>query len=211
MGWPGSLSESSVGDAPYTPLVIGKVLDPRLVGLPNSSLRIPLPSFLSREKGPVLVEDLLELVERAVPAYLRNGNPPVVAVTSRPLATRECASLLGFSEKRRRLAVVSVAGLVPRHQGETGNLGSPRDPSVYARARRRFQNLTAHELGHIRGLAHCSSPACVMNPVRFPHELDHRRSLSCGHCPRLRWWTSWKEILFSPAAPPRGVAEAREP
>jgi hypothetical protein len=212
MDGPLELSRVRAGDAAFTPLLIGETPDPSLLGLPDQSLRIPLPSGLIRRGGRVRVEDLLELAERCVPTRPGDiGKTPVVVVTSRPLSTLECASLFGFSDRRRQRAVVSLAGLAPGNLDEGGDPGSPMALGGPASVRQRMQNLIAHELGHLRGLAHCSSPGCLMNPVRVAHELDDRSFLPCGHCPPLGWWTPWREIFRSSTVPSRLMAETRTP
>ncbi len=92
---------------------------------------------------------------------------PVVLVTGRDLAHPLFRSLLGYSDRRRRVAIVS-----------TWRLGSDRLET-------RLFNLIAHESGHLRGLRHCGTPGCVMHPTRTPEELDSRGVRSCGRCPSV--------------------------
>ncbi len=212
MDRPFALPRVRAGDAVYTPLLIGETPDPHLLGLPDQTPRIPLPSNLIRQAGRVLVEDLLELAEAYVPRRPGDtGKTPVVVVTSRPLSTLECASLFGFSDRRRQRGVVSLFGLAPGALDEAGNPGPPVALGGHATVRQRIQNLIAHELGHLKGLAHCASPSCLMHPVRAAHHLDHRSFSPCGHCPPLGWWTPWREIFRSSTVPSRTMAQARTP
>jgi hypothetical protein len=90
--------------------------------------------------------------------------PRVLVVTSRDLVKRGLHRLYGFSDRRRRVAIVS-----------TFQLGS--DPA-------RVANVIAHELGHLDGLRHCRTPGCLMSPARSVHDIDARAGRPCGSCPR---------------------------
>jgi len=207
---------------PATIVLLGETPDPGSLGLPPTTRRFPLPHSVIGPDGRVMVHTLLGILQEVAAQGLElRKRPPVIAVTAHPLATRECASLMGFSDRRRGVAVVSLAGL----DADTGPSRSEatQTPGVGVRAgveprpggdssvSIRVHNLIAHELGHLRGLAHCSTEGCVMNPVRKPHELDHRSPDPCGSCPPLRWWTPWKEIFHSSSARNGPVAEARTP
>ena len=193
-------------------ILAGETPPPVLLGLPEDSLRISLPFHLVQPGGAVHAGDLLDLAESAVPERPDGTwRPPVVVVTGTALATRECASLLGFSDRRRQLAAVSLAGLGQPGTEEEHRPGSSIRWSRDALLRRRIQNLIAHESGHLRGLAHCSNPGCLMKPVKAARELDERSFAPCGHCPPVRWWTPLKETLISSIVGIRTVSEQRTP
>lgn len=195
---------------PCIHILAGETPPPALLGLPENSLRISLPFHLIQLGGGVHAGDLLDLAESTVPGRPDGTRrPPVVAVTGAALSTRECASLLGFSDRRRQLAAVSIAGLTQPDTEECEGSGRPIRQNGDALLRRRTQNLIAHELGHLRGLAHCPHHGCVMKPVNVAHELDHRSFLPCGHCPPTRWWTPWRETVLSSIVGFRTIAETR--
>lgn len=211
---------------PYTPLFIGETSSFHFLDLPDHTPRIPLPPGLIRRGGRVTVEDLLNLTEKvgrgglagcAIRAQKGGSRPPVVAVTSAPLFTRELDSLFGFGDRRRQLAVVSVAGLIPKDPDGSTDPTDPQRPNTclgpnrLKALRNRIHNLIAHELGHLQGLAHCATPGCVMRSVRDAQELDNRGFLACGKCPLLKWWTPWKELFHSPTVLVRTAVEVRMP
>jgi archaemetzincin len=94
-------------------------------------------------------------------------------LTGRDLCAGDREWVYGYSDRRRGVAVVS-----------TCRLRRPGDPGV---TERRLAGVIAHEWGHLRGLAHCAVPGCVMHPCRDATELDARGITPCGSCPsRLR-------------------------
>jgi archaemetzincin len=92
-----------------------------------------------------------------------------LVLTGRDLSAGNRSWVFGYADRRRAVAVVS-----------TCRICVPGDPQVTAR---RLRGVIAHELGHLRGLAHCPTPGCVMHAARNPAELDSRRDRPCGRCP----------------------------
>jgi hypothetical protein len=129
--------------------------------------RLPHPRELEDEEGRIPVTNLVRLALRA-----RKLAGLTLVLTDRDLAMPACRSLFGFADRRAKVAVISIA-----------RLGDAADP---ARLPARLRNEIAHEAGHLNGLCHCRGPACVMAPVKAPHELDHRPALPCGRCSRMR-------------------------
>lgn len=120
---------------------------PKRFVAPDGSLRVDL-----------MLGDRTWPPERARPA----SGAFLLIVTSHPLSTRECRTLLGLSSRARRMAAVSTRGLE----------GAPR----------RLLNLALHEVGHLKGWRHCRSPGCLMTPVGSAAELDSRRDSPCRKC-----------------------------
>ncbi|MCE9634286.1 MAG: hypothetical protein K8T90_01160 [Planctomycetes bacterium] len=94
----------------------------------------------------------------------------VLLVTSIDLVLPDIAWVLGYANRRRRAAVVSIARL--------------RDPLDDELTIRRLRNVAAHESGHLRGLSHCRAPACVMRVATGPDVLDQRDDGPCAACRR---------------------------
>lgn len=78
--------------------------------------------------------------------------------------------VLGYANRRRRAAVVSIARL--------------RDPRDDATTIRRARNVAAHERGHLQGLSHCRDADCVMRSANAPGILDGRGDAPCARCSR---------------------------
>lgn len=131
------------------------------------------PSLLpaAADEARPLGADGLLMADSWLAALPRRGPLPVLYVTRRPLATRRCRSVFGYADRRRRAALVSLAGI------ETP------DP---ARTRRRLAAVAAHELGHLAGFGHCRQPGCAMRPARSAEELDGRSLALCPACRRRR-------------------------
>ncbi len=97
---------------------------------------------------------------------------PLVLVTGRDLTRSGCASLWGYADPRRQIAVVSTSRI--RH-----------DDAATTRAR--LENLIRHELGHLAGWRHCKHIGCLMAPAQNPEALDTRSNDDCDHAkPRRR-------------------------
>lgn len=78
--------------------------------------------------------------------------------------------VLGYANRRRRAAVVSIARL--------------RDPRDDATTIRRARNVATHEWGHLQGLSHCRDADCVMRSANGPGILDRRGDAPCAACRR---------------------------
>jgi len=92
-----------------------------------------------------------------------------LVLTGRDIEAGNCSSLFGYADRRRKVAVVS-----------TCRISVPHD---IRKTRSRLRNVIAHELGHLRGLAHCDTPGCLMGAAGNAAELDSRREEPCGRCP----------------------------
>ena len=52
-------------------------------------------------------------------------------------------------------------------------------------------NITRHEFGHLAGLDHCSTPGCLMQPLRSRDDVAARADQPCGACPRAIPHSTW--------------------
>ncbi len=133
---------------------------------------------------PAAVLPLADLDPACVDEWLaqrkEEGAAPVVYVTNRPLATRRCAAVFGYANRRAQAAVASLAGLVSNDPGRT---------------RRRMAAVAAHELGHLAGRGHCRTPGCLMRPASSPEELDARSLVPCDACRGGRRWMAAGALL----------------
>ena len=53
------------------------------------------------------------------------------------------------------------------------------------RFRKRIRKEVLHELGHVFGLEHCSTPGCVMNFSNSVFDVDAKKDAFCHRCVRL--------------------------
>ncbi len=125
--------------------------------------RCLVPPDAIDERGRLSVETILRFGEQ-----VRNSKDSTLLLTDLPLKMTPFVSIFGYTQRRKRLAVVSTAGLV--------NVDQPN------RLSSRLQNVLAHELGHLSGLRHCKDRRCVMRPVIDASELDQRPLVPCTTC-----------------------------
>jgi archaemetzincin len=124
---------------------------------------LEVSSGMEDDRGRIPVKGLVRLAKKR-----RTSKGPILVITDRDLAIKECRSLFGFSDRRAGVAVVSTARLL-----------EAEEPSqLWGRVR----NVGAHELGHLRGLAHCVNDGCVMRPATHASELDGRSDQACRSC-----------------------------
>jgi len=148
-------------------LILGNISED-LLGVGCGSVeKFPVPSHSLDLSGRLPVADLISLGKNAC----REAGP-ILVLTDRDLAIRECESLFGFADRRKGVAVVSIF-----------RLQEPGDPG---RLQVRLQNEIAHELGHLQGYRHCNNPVCVMRTSQSPSDIDARPDRPCGQCPRSR-------------------------
>lgn len=111
-------------------------------------------------------------VEPLLRAWQPAGGERVILVTARDLEMKDCASLFGYADRRRGVAVVS-----------TFRLGCD-DPR---RTGARLAKVIEHERGHLEGLRHCRTRGCVMSVARNLDDLDARGLQRCDGCRRPAW------------------------
>ena len=151
---------------------LAAALGRRLEPLPCSA---PLPD-------PVPVQLLISLTAAA-----RGDDRCTLLLTSLAIAAPHTPELFGYSDRRRRVAIVSTACLgFDSPAGTPAGLAAGAAPLADAAARgaARLANVIAHEGGHLDGLRHCRTPGCLMEVVRSVDALDRRGDESCGRCPR---------------------------
>ena len=134
-------------------LALGE-LSPELHGLADELF--PLPGE-SHERAPVM--EMLALAEALT------VERPALLITTQDLSLPGFASLFGYADHARGIAVISTFRL--------GDGEFLRD---------RVKNEMAHELGHLHGRLHCTAGDCVMRPVAAAAELDSRPSTLCAGC-----------------------------
>jgi hypothetical protein len=92
----------------------------------------------------------------------------MLVLLNRELCAGGVASVFGFADRRKGVAVVSSARL--------------RDPESDKRTAHRIANVVAHELGHLNGYSHCRDSNCLMHPATEPSDVDARGLALCDRC-----------------------------
>jgi archaemetzincin len=172
--WPPPLGLVVVGSA-AVPDALPHAVAERLQARLRTPVRIGDPFRLPEPAGPSVTPGALSsnalvdaLIERSGPA----ADPArgwVLGVTGHQLAAPRRAYVFGEATLGGGWAIVSTARL-------TG--GGPLDPAALDRVTKE----AVHELGHLAGLGHCTSPGCVMGPSRTVAEVDAKDSHFCEVC-----------------------------
>ena len=141
-----------------------------------------LPPELSAaivERMPVVLDELGRIsVKRVVLENRADGEEIVLVLTAADLAIKGCRSLFGYSDQRRRVAIVST--------------------HLLADSQERLSKVIAHETGHLNSLCHCQTRQCVMYQARTVQELDERGLELCEgcRCSKLRFSGLFSAALF---------------
>jgi archaemetzincin len=91
-----------------------------------------------------------------------------VAVTETDMYAGRLNFVFGYADYVNHVGIVSLA-----------RLGGRKDPSLFAR---RLLKLARHEIGHMYGMAHCTSPSCVMRGANSRAEADSTPLSLCPSC-----------------------------
>lgn len=96
-----------------------------------------------------------------------------IGISQEDLFVPEVPFIFGEADRSTRTALLSLARLKP-------DAGSPeaRDELL----RKRLVSEAIHQVGLLRGLAHCPNNRCVMFYAASVHEIDKRGSALCANC-----------------------------
>jgi archaemetzincin len=155
----------------------GDLLDPLIAALEHRlhfSIGLRTPWFdpeiaFDASRGQYLSTILLkQLLDDPTP-----GAPKVLGVTGVDLFIPVLTYVFGEAQLNGRAAVISTHRLRP------GIYGLPNDSAVLAA---RLEKEAVHELGHLFGLLHCASAACVMHSSTYVEEIDIKPTAFCDAC-----------------------------
>jgi len=99
----------------------------------------------------------------------------VLGVTDKDLFLPVFTFVIGEAYLGGRAAVVSTYRL------REESYGMPPNPRLFTE---RLLKEAVHEVGHCRGLVHCSDPRCVMHASSTAEDVDLKSSEMCLHCHR---------------------------
>lgn len=101
---------------------------------------------------------------------------PILLVCGTDLFTEGVASLFGLARPHSRVAVVSTARL------ENSFYGLPECEEDLID---RLVKESAHEIGHLFSLDHCTDPECIMYAPLTLDDLDRKKRRFCPDCRSL--------------------------
>jgi archaemetzincin len=102
---------------------------------------------------------------------------PVILVTGNDIFMDGVVSLFGLARPSACAAVVSTRRLTNEFYGRDGDEDELVD---------RLVKESAHEVGHLIGLDHCTTPECIMyNPLTLD-DLDRKKRWFCPDCQEKR-------------------------
>ena len=136
----------------------------------GEKLSVPARSY-SHERAQYLSTDLLDVLA----PHARGDERIRLGITNVDLFVPELNFVFGEASSARRVAVFSTARLNSQAYGE------PKDEAILLR---RATTEAVHELGHVFGLGHCTSPSCVMWFSNTLSETDRKGSEFCQRCTR---------------------------
>lgn len=103
----------------------------------------------------------------------RNPDDKVLGITDVDLYSPGYDFVFGEAETDTGVATLSVYRLLPVHYH------TPRDKELF---KRRVIKEAVHEVGHLYGIGHCRSPACVMLACTSVSHVDRKRGSFCNVC-----------------------------
>ncbi|NYT06784.1 MAG: archaemetzincin family Zn-dependent metalloprotease [Methanomicrobiales archaeon] len=101
---------------------------------------------------------------------------PILLVCGTDLFTEGTASLFGLARPYSRVAVVSTVRLENTFYGLLENEDDLID---------RLVKESAHEIGHLFSLEHCTDPECIMYAPLTLDDLDRKKRRFCPECRNL--------------------------
>ncbi|MHB9112248.1 MAG: archaemetzincin family Zn-dependent metalloprotease [Thermoleophilia bacterium] len=128
---------------------------------------LPTGAFDSR-RGQYAAVGLLAFLARRTESGLA-----VLGVTGVDLFAPRLNFVFGMADRAAGTAVISMHRLTPEFYGEAP------DPVL---SRERAAKEAVHELGHVLGLAHCSSSGCIMRFSSTIEDTDDKDTGFCGRC-----------------------------
>jgi len=134
----------------------------------GEELDVPPQAYSPKRRQYLSTEFLNRLAARP-----RADTGARLGVTGVDLFVPELNFVFGEASRAERVAVFSVARLDPRAYG------GPEDETKLLR---RAETEAVHELGHVFGLGHCTSPRCVMWFSNTLSETDRKGSDFCPRC-----------------------------
>jgi len=96
-----------------------------------------------------------------------------IGISIEDLFIPEVPFIFGEADRSTRSALLSIARLKP----DSGNLESREEV-----LRRRLVSEAVHQVGLLRGLAHCPNNRCVMFYAALVQEIDKRGATLCANC-----------------------------
>jgi len=112
--------------------------------------------------------------------YLKSDADKILGITAADLYVPRLSFVFGEAERLGKAAIISLYRLVPELYGNSA------DETLFLE--RTFKE-AVHEIGHTRGLTHCSNPSCVMSFSNTVNAVDTKKGKFCPKCSeRLSEW-----------------------
>jgi len=132
--------------------------------------RLPVPKYaFNPTRGQYHSGAIMKRIEEA----RRAEWDAAIGISMEDLFVPEVPFIFGEADRSTRSALLSLARLRP----DSGSMES-REESM----RRRLVSEAVHQVGLLRGLAHCPNNRCVMFYAALVQEIDKRGSSLCANC-----------------------------
>lgn len=131
---------------------------------------LPMPKYAY---NPTREQYHSSAILKRVESALQTEWDSAVGVTEADLFVPEVPFIFGEADRSTRSALISLRRLRP----ESNGFETRRD-----HLHRRFISEVIHQVGMLRGLAHCPNNRCVMFAAEAVAEIDKRGSALCANC-----------------------------
>ena len=132
--------------------------------------RLPVPKYaFNPTRGQYHSGAIMKRIEEA---RLADWDA-AIGISMEDLFVPEVPFIFGEADRSMRSALLSLARLKP----DTGSVESREEV-----LRRRLVSEAVHQVGLLRGLAHCPNNRCVMFYAALVQEIDKRGSSLCANC-----------------------------
>lgn len=132
--------------------------------------RLPVPKYAyNPTRGQYHSGAIMKRIEEA----RQSDWDAAIGISMEDLFVPEVPFIFGEADRSTRSALLSLARLKP----DSGSLES-REETL----RRRLVSESVHQVGLLRGLAHCPNNRCVMFYAALVQEIDKRGSTLCANC-----------------------------
>lgn len=134
----------------------------------GAKLKFPSES-LDPSRGQYNANEILSYIS----GKMRDKKCETLAVTKRDIFSGYLNFVFGIANPKSGVAVISTSRLNRKSKGEGKETGKLIE---------RTKKEAIHEMGHLKGLEHCSDPKCGMSFSNTLGDVDRKKSSLCNKC-----------------------------
>jgi len=134
---------------------------------------LPARAFNGRRRQYAATGLLAALAHKSKGLQRPGSHVAILGVTGADLFAPRLNFVFGMAEEAAATAVISFHRLIPEFYREAP------DPDLF---KERAAKEAIHEMGHVFGLSHCTSPGCIMRFSSTIADTDDKGPDFCGRC-----------------------------